>query len=385
MVPLSRAFLRIGAALLFLLAPAAAAALEIVDITGRTVTLERPATRVLLGEGRFLVAVSLLEPDDPLSRVAGMLNEFRRLDPGGFERYAATFPGIRDVPTFGQTTEESVSLETAIMLQPDAAVFGVRGHGPRESSEEMVRSLEAAGIPVVFIDFRDDPIGNTPASMRILGRLLDREAAAERFARFYEQEVARVVGRLSGFRGARPSVLLEARVGLGGECCFSMATGMFADLIEAAGGRNIAAGRLPGATGVLNLEYVLDTDPEVYIGSAIGSHGAAERGTAEGRIVLGAGVPPETARDSLAAALMRPGLDRMRAVRTPRAHGIWHHFYNSPFNVYALQVMAKWLHPAMFADLDPDETLATMLTWVAPLDLSGTYAISLADEGGGAP
>ena len=363
--------------LLLSLAPMTAQALEIEDVAGRTVTLDGPAEKVLLGEGRFLVAVSLLEPADPVSRVAGLLNEFQRLDPTGFERYATAFPDLRTLPTFGQTTEESVSLETAIMLRPDAAVFGISGHGPRESSEQVVRSLEAAGIPVVFIDFRDDPIGNTAASMRVLGRLLGRESAGERFAQFYEREVARVIERVDGSAGPRPTVLLEARVGLGDECCFSMATGMFADLIEAAGGQNIAAGRLPGATGVLNLEYVIEADPEIYIGSAIGRPTGA--GAAEGRIVLGAGVSPEAARESLAAALMRPGVDAIDAVRTLRAHGVWHHFYNSPFNVYALQVIATWLHPDMFADLDAEETLATMLDWIAPVDLSGTYAVSLAD------
>ena len=375
-----RTILKIGLiGLLSVVAPVPGRALEIVDVTGRTVTLERPAERVLLGEGRFLVALSLLAPDDPVARVAGLLNEFERLDPAGFARYAAAFPGLEDLPAFGQTTEESVSLESAIALQPDAAVFGISGHGPRQTSEHILQALDGAGIPVVFIDFRDDPMANTPASMRVLGRLLGREAAAERFARFYEEEVARVVDRVRGFDGPRPSVLLEARVGLGNQCCFTIASGMFADLIEAAGGRNVAAGRLPGATGVLNLEYVIAADPQVYIGSAIGN--AASSGDANGRIILGAGVPPAMAQASLAAALERPGLNAIAAVRTGRAHGLWHHFYSSPFNVYALQRIATWLQPELFADLDPEETLATMLGWIEPVDLSGTYGVSVADGG----
>jgi iron complex transport system substrate-binding protein len=357
--------------------PFSAAALEIEDIIGRKVILNGPAEKVLLGEGRFLVAVSLLDPEKPVSRVAGLLNEFKRFDPTGFSRYTKAFPELKKVPIFGQTSEESVSLEKAIMLKPDAAIFGVSGHGPKESSLQMIESLEAAGVPVVFIDFRDDPLGKTSKSMRILGRVLGCEEKAERFASFHEAQTARVVDRLKGFKGKRPTVLLEARVGFGGQCCFTMASGMFADLIEAAGGDNIAAGRLPGATGVLNLEYVLEADPEVYIGSAIGSK---ESGIANGRIVLGAGISPETARASLAVAVARPGLDKMQAIQNGRAIGIWHHFYNSPFNVYALQAMAERLHPELFADLKAEKTLQTMLDWIGPVDLSGTYAVNLVDD-----
>ncbi len=44
-------------------------------------------------------------------------------------------------------------------------------------------------------------------------------------------------------------------------------------------------------------------------------------------------------------------------VKKGHAYAIWHLFYNSPFNVVAVQVMAKWLHPGLFADVDPRHTL----------------------------
>ena len=368
----------LGLAALCLCLPSAGGALEIVDIAGRKISLERPAKRILLGEGRFLVAMSLLAPTDPLARVAGVLNEFRMYDPAGFAAYAEVFPEIETLPVFGQASEESVSLERAILLKPDAAVFGLSGHGPRKTSKALIGRLEDAGIPVVFIDFRDDPLANTANSMRILGRILGLDDEGERFAAFHERETARVLQRTAALDGPRPLVLLEARVGLGDDCCFTIAKGMFASLIEAAGGRNIAEGRLPGATGVLSLEYVLTADPDVYLGTAIGSSRDSRR--ASGRIALGAGVAAEDARASLAAALDRPGLGTLTAVRRKRAYGLWHHFYNSPLNVYALQRIAKWLHPKAFRDIDPEATLKDLLARLRPVDLSGTYAIGLGAE-----
>ena len=43
----------------------------------------------------------------------------------------------------------------------------------------------------------------------------------------------------------------------------------------------------------------------------------------------------------------------------------------------AVQVFAKWLHPALFADLDPRATLQTMFTQFQPIPLTGVYWTSL--------
>jgi iron complex transport system substrate-binding protein len=363
------------------LTPATGWALEITDVTGRTVTLDAPAERVILGEGRLFYALGALGLDDPPGRVAGMLNDFRKLDPAGFARFQDAYPGIDEIPVFGQTTGASVSVETAVALQPDAAVFTTGGHGPGARSAKMVDTLRAAGIPVVFVDFRTDPLRNTPRSMRILASLLGEAAKGERFAAFYRAQTERVTERLAAAEIERPDVVLEVHVGLRDQCCFSLADGSLADLIAAAGGRNVAADRLPGAAGMLNLEMVLAAEPHVYLGTAIGT--VSGRMAAPGRIVLGPGVDRQTARQSLDAAVDRPGLRQLRAVRTGRAYGIWHHLYNSPLNLYALHRLAVWLNPDLFPDLDPEDTLRALLRRYRPVDLSGTYGIRLQEGTGG--
>jgi iron complex transport system substrate-binding protein len=346
------------------------AAVDLVDITGRRIQLEAPARRLLLGEGRFVAALGVLDQRDPLSRVAGMLGEFERFDPLGYDRYREAFPRIDDIPTFGQTSADSASLEKAIATRPDAAVFGAQSHGPNAQSATIIAALEAAGIPVVFIDFRADPLANTAPSIRILGQLLGLETQADAFADFHEAEMKRVTDRLASETVERPTVMLEAHVGLREECCFSIARGMFADLIDAAGGRNMAAKYLPGPVGMVSLETVLAEQPDIYLGTAIGTPATALRG----RIALGAGVTTEVAAPSLSTAMDRPGIRDLEAVKAGRVYAIWHHFYNSPLNVYAVQRFAKWFHPDLFADLDPEATLARMLALFHPVDLTGTYA-----------
>ena len=94
-------------------------------------------------------------------------------------------------------------------------------------------------------------------------------------------------------------------------------------------------------------------------------------------IALGPGVAADAAQASLKRLLGRGGLQHLSAVREGRAHAIWHGFYNSPFNVVAVQVFAKWLHPEAFADLDPQRTLERFYGEFQPVALDGQYWISL--------
>jgi iron complex transport system substrate-binding protein len=101
------------------------------------------------------------------------------------------------------------------------------------------------------------------------------------------------------------------------------------------------------------------------------------------RLVLGAGVDAVAARESLLRATQRRGFSALPTLRKgQQVHSIWHHFYASPFNVVAVQVFAKWLHPSLFADLDPQKTLQSFYQRFQPVPLSGQYWATLQAEAG---
>ena len=347
----------------------------ITDILGREVKINDQVEKVILGEGRFVAAFGVLDIDKPFAKVAGMMNEFRKFDPATFQKYRETYPEIDSISVYGQTSEDTVSIEKIIALKPDVAIFGVEGHGPKARSKLIIDILKEVGIPIVFIDFRQQPLKNTAKSIEIIGQIMGREKQAESFSAFYKSELAKITDRLSENKTSCPTVLLEIRVGLGEECCMTISRGMFADMIEKAGACNIAKDVLPGEAGLLNLEYVITKAPDIYIGTAVGSVKGPMSG--KGRIVLGTGIDESTARSSLEQALKRAGINSLPAVENKRAHAIWHHFYNSPLNLYAFQKMAKWFHPELFNDIDPEKTLEQLLTLFEPVDLSGVYAVSV--------
>jgi iron complex transport system substrate-binding protein len=340
------------------------------DLANREVTLPGPAKRVILGEGRMIAAIALLEREDPTRVVAGWMGEFRRLDPVGFAQLSARFPAAADIPLVGASSAETFSIERALTLQPDLVVLSLEGHGPGRSSEA-VAQFARAGVPVVFIDFRTEPLRNTAPSIALLGKALGREREAAEYLDFVRTHTERIQARLAEGNAPRPTVLMELRAGGGRECCGSPGRGNLGGLIELAGGANIGADIIPGALGPLNLEYVVSRDPAVYIATG-GSNG---EGTAPR---AGAGVTPEAARAALARTVSRPGIASLSAVRTGHVHALWHSFYNSPFNLLALEALATWIHPELFRDLDPAATLAEMNRRFLPnLPLEGTYWASL--------
>ncbi|MFT4171422.1 MAG: ABC transporter substrate-binding protein [Rhodocyclaceae bacterium] len=351
-----------------------AANIEITDLAGRHVTIPDKVERIIVGEGRYLPALAILDRQDPTARIVGMMGDFEQLDPASYKRFAERFPKLDKIQRMGRSSEDSFSIEQAIALRPNVAIFGIEGHGPSSGSKEVIDRLQAAGVAIVFIDFRRDPLGNTVKSMQILGRVLGRDKEAAEFLAFYDQQMRVVTDRLAKIK-TRPSVFLESRVGRSEACCETMAHGMMAGFVDRAGGDNVAKAVVPGETGTLNIEYLLTNQPRFYIGTAVGSVGTI--GKAPNRIVLGAGVTPQVARASLERATRRTGIANLTAVREGRAFAVWHHFYNSPFNVVAVQAIAKWLHPEVFADVDPTATFRTLHERFQPFPLDGTYWIGL--------
>ena len=348
-------FLRAAlAATALLCAGPVAQARQVTDLAGRVVTVPDHPQRVLLGEGRFVFAMALLDRKDPVARVVGWQGELKQQDPYSWAQLVKRYPKAADVPLIGKTSEASVSPEKIVSLAPDVAVFSLSGHGPGRNNP-MIAALQAAGIPIVFIDFRQHPVQNTVPSMRILGQALDRQAEADAYIAFYEERLARVRKIVQPVPAAqRPRVFVEMLAGVWPACCHTTGNGSFGDLLEAAGGVNVAAPVLPGAIGDVSLEFLLDAKPDIYV--ATGSRSEPGRPG----LLVGPGATRRVSADSLTVLLDRDGIRDLDAVKHHRAYGIWHAFYNSPYNVAAIEAMAKWFYPDRAAALNPEDTLDSL-------------------------
>ena len=364
---LRQSFARLSAiVVLMLLAVSTAWAKDVTDALGRVVKVPDHVQRVVLGEGRLISAFALLDRDQPFKRIVGWQNDLRKLDPNTYAAYVAKFPEVKDIPLIGQASEQSVSAEQILALKPDLAVFSISGHGPTEHSP-VADVLEQAGIAVLFVDFRVNPLQGTRDSMTALGQALGREKQASAFLDFYNQHVERITQTLGVIdEQQRPSVFLELLAGVWANPGHTTGKGGMGELIRLVGGRNIAEGVVPGALGDISVEYALKADPDVYILT----------GNQKPGVMLGAGIDSATAQASLKQVLARPQFAELRAIREGNVHALWHDFYNSPYNILAIEALAKWVHPQTFADLDPHLTLEQINRQFLDTPLAGQYWIS---------
>jgi len=336
------------------------------DVLGRTVTLKKPAKKVLLGEGRDLITLNILDTD-PVSLLAAWSADFKK--GSEYADYKAAFPAIEKVPVVG-TNAESFSVEKAIASKPEVAIFSIKGHGPGQTHKEIIAALQSAGIPVVFIDFRTDPFKNTVPSIRILGKVLNREARANAFISFYEQKKKRIADRIGKAKPARPKIFIDMKAGTTENQFSTAGKGNLTPFITLAGAKNIGEDVIPAPLGQLNLEYILTSDPKVYIATGVD----AFRGKG---VVLGKDIPAAEARQSIARHVADPVLSELTAVKTGRVYGLWHLFYASPFNILAAEAIAKWTHPELFKDVSPEASLKELNQKFLSVPMTGTYFISL--------
>ncbi|MDP3407576.1 MAG: ABC transporter substrate-binding protein [Bosea sp. (in: a-proteobacteria)] len=375
-----RAFLRpaaITAALFVATAPAFADKVSVTDVLGRTVSVEAPVQRVILGEGRQMYFVAALDRDGPFKRVVGWRDDLSKADPDSYKQYLARYPQIAKLPSFGGMKEGAFDIEQAIALKPDVLFLNVEAKVASDEAS-LVDKLAAVGIPVVYVDFREKPFQNTEPSMRLIGKLFGKETIAEDFIAFRAGEIARVTETLAKVQGLkRPLVMMERAGGYSDDCCMSFGSENFGKMVEIAGGKNFASDLIPGTFGTVNPEAVVAANPDVVIITG-GNWGAYVPGGAW--VGLGPGTDMVEARRKLANLAKRPAFSQTKAVKDGRVHAIWHQFYNSPYQFVAIQEIATWLHPELFKDLDANATLKTLHERFLPLPYEPGYWVTVAGK-----
>ena len=316
------------------------------DLRGRPVRPLGDGGKLSIDDGRYLIALSLIHPD-PVSLLAAWSGDINRIGPEMYAGFVEKFPTLASVPKIAQSGQ-AFNAEAVLAARPSTAVVSLDS-GP---SDEQAAQLEGAGISVAFIDFFAHPFENQARSLALLGGLIGRADQAEAFNAFKKTRLDHISQRVAAIpQDQRPTVFLEPHAMINPDCCASPGKGNIGDYIAFVGGRNIGADVLDQPTGKLNLEYVIQRDPDVYIVTG-GPHLAKAGG-----FVVGPGFTPEQSQAGLRRVAGRRGISTLKAVREGRTRGLSHQLINSPIDVVAVEVLAKWIHPELFGDLNPRATL----------------------------
>lgn len=332
------------------------------DLRDRRLKPAKIPAKLSIDDGRYLVALSLIHPD-PVGALAAWSGDVQRLGKETHAAYVKRFPQLATLATV-PPSNLPFEVEPVLAAKPDVALVSL-GSGP---SDAQVAQLEGAGISVAFIDFFSHPIENQAASLTLLGALTGREEQAAAYNAFRKDRLGRISDRLKGLADEKkPTVFMEPHAGLNPDCCNSPGSGNVGDYIAFVGGRNIGADQIKQPFGKLGLEYVIARDPDIYIATG-GPHLAKANG-----FVIGPGFTPEQSQAGLRNVVARNGISTLRSVREGRVHGLSHQMINSPIDVIAVEVLAKWIHPERFADLDPAATLAEINKRFLAIPYEGQY------------
>jgi iron complex transport system substrate-binding protein len=345
----------------------------VTDLLGRKVKVHLPVRRVILGEGRQLYLVAALDTQNPIERIVGWRKDLIQSDPDTYGAYLRKFPDIAKIPTFGGFEDGTFDIEQAISQRPDVIILNIEAQHATDDAR-YIEKLDALGIPVVYVDFRNNPMQNTEPTMRLFGQLLGKEARAEAFIDFRNQQIRRVTDVIEAKHPARPSVFIERIGGYTDDCCLSFGNENFGLFVDLAGGNNIAGRIIPNTFGQLNPEQVIVANPAHIVVTSANWEAFAPGGHWVG---VGPGADMAKARHKLAWYTQRPAYTGIKAQDDQAFHAIWHQFYNSPYQFAAIQQLAKWIHPTLFTDLDPDASFRQLHERFLPVPYEPGYFVSL--------
>lgn len=349
---------------------------EVTDLAGRMVKVKKGVQRMILGEGRQLYGLAVLDNDNPFKRVVGWRDDLKINDPDAWRKYSSKFPQAEQIADFGNPYTSDFSVEKVLALDADVVVLDL-GNYFKAQETGVITKLEKAGIPVVFIDWREDPSQNTVPSLILLGRIMDREKEALAFADFYLRQMRLVYTRVGNLKEKdRPLVFMERAAGYNpNSCCSTWGATNFGKFVEEAGGRNWGSRFFSSTSGGdVNIEKIVADDPDYFLltganwSESIPSSIAAP---------MGYEATDEKVQERLRTLMGRPGLPLLRAVREKHVMVLYHQFYNSPYSFVAVQAIAKMLHPERFRDVDPQATWDDLHAKFLPVAPSGIFWATL--------
>ncbi|WCZ31598.1 ABC transporter substrate-binding protein [Corynebacterium massiliense] len=345
-------------------------AMTVTDVVGREVTFDHQPERILLAEGRAMFTTSLLDKDNPADKVVALGSDLHDAAPTFEEKIEEVDPEIKDLPTVGNIGKGDTTVENLLANKPDVIVMTL-DHKKAAEESGFLDKMDQSGLKYVFTDYRQKPLDNTPKSVTLMGELLGKEDKAKEFTDFYEKKVDDIEKRAAKLED-KPSTFVWRAAGLK-DCCGTVKDSNLGDLVNAAGGDNLGDHLLTGDSGDVTAEKILAEQPEHFIATGGAWAKNPEKPEVLPHVEMGYTADSEMADETLRGLLRTPGFEELKAAKEGNLHGVYHQFYDSPYNVFALEAFAKWLHPEEFDDLDPEKDFADFHHNWLPFEYSGTF------------
>lgn len=299
--------------------------ITILDWANRAVTVKEPVKSIVICGSDPAVALRILGAMD---RVIGV-SKFSQ----STKTYSQVFlPEFKDLPT---VANGEVDYEAVLSLKPDVFISDV--YVIPEGDEKKL-----SGIPVLKFDlYRARTIFN---QMKTLGYVLGAEERAQEYIDFVEPILKEIRNKTEAIASDKKTrVYLEAQ----GDYVTHTKMGAAGYQIELAGGQNIAADMIGGATGWLEVdpEWILTENPDIIVKMAGWNRDNTTAGyeTDDFKSM-------KALRDSI---LNRSELAKVKAIENGKVEILAYDITYNPDYVISVVYLAKLFYPELFRDLDP--------------------------------
>jgi len=301
----------------------------IVDGTGESVDVSRPVMRIVSITSRTSEIICALGAGD---RIAGR------------DSYSIVPKSLEDVPVVAGSSY-TPNVELILELEPDLVI------ADSMLSDDYRQRIEDAGIPVIVETSWDPTTVATVVSH--LGIVLDEEDRAGEIIGFIEQYHDIVEERCADLEEEdKPVVFFEWS-----QPYHSGASGtLFHNLTVASGGINVV-GDEPAKYPTVSPEWLAERDPDIILRLV----SSTEDLTVE---------MMEEARDEI---LSRPGLSSVKAVEDDRVYILSSPVTTGVRSIIGELYLAKWFHPDLFEDIDPEEVHEELVQKFFGQKLEGVY------------
>ena len=308
--------------------------ISIKDATGRSLEVRLPVKKLVVLTSDALEMVRALGAKDC---VVGITD--------GIPKEPLFWPELKDKPVVGGWSE--ANYELIAELNPDLVICYGRWPGP-----DLEKKLEPFGVKVVRLDFYKIPF--LSKEIGTLGRILQKEEKAQQLAGWYREKLRLIKKRTKNI-GKSPNVYIESYTKY-----HSVGPGSGAhEMCVLAGGHNIAAGSSVPYPRVTP-EWVLAKKPDIIVKATSRSncYSITDHG------------PLRNIRKKIMA---RPTWDNIRAVQDGKVYVMASDIWTGPRAIVGISYMAKWFHPDLYKDFDPEALHREYLERFQGVKYQGVY------------
>ncbi|WP_281674950.1 ABC transporter substrate-binding protein [Veillonella tobetsuensis] len=347
--------------------------IEITDVTGRTVTLKKPAERIVLqwsGAGGPFFTISALMGKDTPKVIAGMDTSLQQYRADMWKHFTTEMPELAKIPEVGTVGDKNFNVEQVVALNPDVIFIPVDLKNQYESDAK--QKLDEAGVQTIYIDYHAENLEKHQKSIEAIGKALGKEERAAEISKFYTDHVTKVLDRVKTINKPKPTVYLE--VGMKGPEEFgnsfsgNYSWGALATLC----GADVITKDVVKRTAPINPEFVLEKNPDIIM--IMGSYWPKNPTSMR----LGFEANEAQSQELLKAfTTERQGWSDLKAVENKDVYSIHHGLPREVYDAAVFEYLAKTFYPEEFKDVDPEATLKEFYDKFLPYSYSGIWFMHL--------